>query len=178
MKYLLITFFALSISFAQSPKKILKKLGEDPVFFIDSINVEKGDLQRYDPNQISSVTVYKDKEAIALLGEDGKDGVIYIETKVFCKKRYWKYFVSKSSEYNQFVSSYENDMNVQYVLNERVLKEGFEGDLAAIDDVVFKSIKLISKEELIKKYQIEDKDYGFQIISETPKDLYHGNRKF
>ena len=178
MKYLLITFFTLSISFAQSPKRILKKLGNNPVFFIDSINVEKDDLQKYDPKEISSVTVYKDKKAIELLGEDGKNGVIYIETKVFCKKRYWKYFASKSSEYIRFVSSYENDMNIQYILNERVLKEGFEGDLAAVDDAIFKSIKFISKEELIKKYKIEDKDYGFQIISETPKDLYHGNRKF
>lgn len=178
MKYLLIAFFTLSISFAQSPKRILKKIGDNPVFFIDSINVEKDDLQKYDPNQISSVTVYKDKQAIELLGEDGKDGVIYIETKVFCKKRYWKYFASKSSEYIQSVSSSENDINVQYILNERILKEGFEGDLATIDDAIFKSIKFISKEELIKKHKIDDKDFGFQIISETPKDLYHGKRKF
>lgn len=178
MKYLLITFFTLSISFAQSPKRILKKLGNNPVFFIDSINVEKDDLQKYNPNEISSVTVYKDKKAIELLGEDGKDGVIYIETKVFCKKKYWKYFASKSSEYIQFVSSPENDINVQYILNKRILKEGFEGDLASIDNDNFKSIKFLGKEELIKKYKIEDKDFGFQIIAETPKDLYHGNRKF
>ncbi len=178
MKYLLITFLTLSISFAQSPKRALKKLGEKPVFFIDSVSVLQEDLQKYDPNEISSVTVYKDKKAIELLGDDGKDGAVYIETKKFCKNRYWKYFAAKSPEYKQKVNSPENDVNVQYILNERVLSIDFEGTLAAIDDKVFKSIKLLTKEELIKKYQIEDKDFGFQIISDTPKDLYHGNQKF
>lgn len=178
MKYLLFTFFTLSISFAQSPKKVLKKLGENPVFFIDSVSVSQEDLQKYDPNDISSVTVYKDKKAIDLLGDDGKDGAVYIETKKFCRNRYLKYFASKSTEYKQNVIPLENDNNIQYILNERILTIGFEGDLAAIDDKVFKAIKFLSKEELIKKYKIDDKDFGFQIISDTPQDLYHGNKKF
>lgn len=178
MKYLLFAFFTLTISFAQSPKKVLKKLGEDPVFFIDSVSVSQEDLKKYDPNDISSVTVYKDKKAIELLGDDGKDGAVYIETKKFCRNRYVKYFASKSTEYKQRVTDLENEDNIQYILNERVLTIGFEGDLASIDDKVFKAIKFISKEELIKKYQIDDKDFGFQILSETPKDLYNGNKKF
>ncbi|OYU79346.1 MAG: hypothetical protein CFE23_14350 [Flavobacterium sp. BFFFF1] len=178
MKYLFFAFFTLSLSFAQSPKKVLKKLGDNPVFFIDSVNVDKETLQQYDPNDISSVTVYKDKNAVELIGSEGKDGVIYIETKNFCKKRYWKYFVSKSDEYRQRVTAPDGDANVQYILNERVLDGNYEGNLAAIDDTVFKSIKFISKEELLRKYKIDNKDYGFQIISATPKDLYHGNRKF
>lgn len=177
MKYLLITLFSLSISFAQSPKRIIKKIGTNPVFFIDSTSVEKEDLQKYNPEDISSVTVYKDKSAYELLGEDGKDGVIYIETKKFCKNRYWKYFTSKSKEYQKSVKT-SDDNNIQYILNDRILKENFEGDLAAINDKVFKSIKFISKESLVKEYKIEDKDFGFQIISDTPKDLYHGNKKF
>lgn len=178
MKYLLITFFTLSFSFAQSPKRVLKKLGDKPVFFIDSVSVLQEDLEKYDPNEISSVTVYKDKKAIELLGDDGKDGAVYIETKKFCKNRYWKYFAAKSTEYKQRVNSPENDENVQYILNDRVLSIGFEGDLASIDDKIFKSITLLSKDELIKKYKIEDKDFGFLIISDTPKDLYQGNKKF
>lgn len=178
MKYLLFAFFTLTISFAQSPKKVLKKLGEDPVFFIDSVSVSQEDLKKYDPNDISSVTVYKDKKAIELLGDDGKDGAVYIETKKFCRNRYVKYFTSKSTEYKQRVTDLENEDNIQYILNERILTVGFEGDLASIDDKVFKAIKFISKEELIKKYQIDDKDFGFQILSETPKDLYNGNKKF
>lgn len=162
---------------AQSPKRVIKKLGENPVFFIDSVNVDKDDLQKYDPNEISSVTVFKNKEAIALLGDDGKDGVIYIETKIFSRKRYWRYFASKSSEYKEHVNP-TDDTNVQYILNDRVLVKDSSGDLASIDDKIFKSIKFISKEELSKKYNIENKDFGFQILSETPKNLYHGNQKF
>jgi hypothetical protein len=69
------------ISIGQSPKKTIKKLGNNPIFFIDSVNVDNSELQKYDPTEIAQVTVYKDKEATDLLGEDGKDGVVYIFTK-------------------------------------------------------------------------------------------------
>ncbi|MBZ4034485.1 hypothetical protein K6T82_06890 [Flavobacterium sp. 17A] len=178
MKYLLFTFFTLSISFAQSPKQVIKKLGSDPVFFIDSVSVQRSDLEKYAPEDISSVTVFKGKEAVELLGEDGKDGAVYIETTLFCKKRYWKYFTSKSSKYKELVSSPEQDTNVQYIINDRVLTDKSAGDLATIDDKIFKSIQFIPKEELIKKYNIQDKDYGFQIMSKIPKDLYNAKSKF
>ena len=101
MKLNLATLFCLTsiVMFSQSPKRMVKKLGNDPVFFIDSVSVDKSELQKYDPNEISSVTVFKDKEAINLIGNDGKDGLVYIETKKFTKKRYWNFFKSKSTEY-------------------------------------------------------------------------------
>ncbi|MBB4803065.1 hypothetical protein HNP37_003140 [Flavobacterium nitrogenifigens] len=176
MKYLIILFFAFSVSFAQSPKRAVKKLGDNPVFFIDSVNVDKDDLMKYSAEEISAVTVFKGKEAIELLGEDGKDGAVYVETIAFCKKRYWKYFASKSAEYKKMVNP-DDDKNVQYIINDRVLKDQ-PGNLSMIDDKIFKSIKLISKEELSKKYKIENKDFGFLIVSDVPKNLYHGNQKF
>ena len=178
MKYLIILLFSLSISFAQSPTKPSTNLGENPVFFIDSLSVAKEIFMKFDSNRISSLTVVNKNEAIEMLGDDGKDGAVYIETKEFCKKRYWTYFSSKSSEYSQLVASPFTDENVQYILNDRVLKSGSEGILSLVNDRVFKSITFISKEELQKKYEIEDKDFGFLIESETPKNLYNGDSKF
>lgn len=86
-------------AFSQSPKRALKKLGANPVYFMDNINVDKSDLMKYDPNEISLVTVLKSKEAMEILGDDGKDGAVYIETITFAKSRYWKYFSSKSTKY-------------------------------------------------------------------------------
>ncbi|ACU04024.1 hypothetical protein [Pedobacter heparinus] len=60
--FILFNFITL-IGFAQSPKRVLKKLGSNPVFFMDSVNVLQSDLQQYRPEQIASVTVFKDKEA-------------------------------------------------------------------------------------------------------------------
>ena len=83
--FILLTFISIC-SYGQSPKRVVKKLGSNPVFFIDSVNVLQSDLQKYNPEQIAAVTVFKDKEAINILGEEGKDGVVYIETIPFAKK--------------------------------------------------------------------------------------------
>jgi hypothetical protein len=112
------------------------------------------------------------------LGEDGKDGVVYIFTKKYVKSKYWLYFQSKSNDYKKLVPSPEADTTIQYVLNKRVLKENFEGDLFLVDDTIFKSIRLLSKEILEKEFNVFDKVIGFQIISDTPDNLYHGKKKF
>jgi len=146
-----ILFCFLSISaFAQSPKKVLKKLGNNPVIFIDSLNVDHVEFKKYDPKDVSSVTVYNGKEAIELVGEQGKDGVVYIETIKFSKIRYWNFFKSKSLEYLKIVPTPNSDTNVQYILNKRVLTEDFEGTLASIDNKTFKQIIILSKEDLKK----------------------------
>lgn len=180
MKHLLV--FACSVLtlsvFAQSPKKAIKKLGNDPVFFIDSINVDKEELEKYNPLEIATVSVYKGKEAIALVGPEGKDGAVYIETKAFGSTKYIRYFKTKSQDYAKIVDSPLKDSSVQYILNGRILKENFEGDLSLIDDKVFKSIKLIDKTTLEKEFNVSGKEYGVVIESYVPEDLYHGKKKF
>lgn len=51
---------------------------ETPLFIIDGSIVEKIDIK---PEDITSVSVLKDKSAIALYGEKGKNGVVFITTK-------------------------------------------------------------------------------------------------
>lgn len=176
--FLLFTTFTMSLTFGQSPKNIIKKLGTDPIFFIDSINVDSSEMQKYDPQQISLVTVYKDKNAIDLMGEDGKDGVIYIETKKFSEKRFKNYFKSKSNEYSKLLASEKNESNFIYILNGKLLSENYEGDLASINDKVFVSLKIISKDDLEKFYKVSDKSYGILINSDVPDNLYKGKEKF
>ncbi|MFP2996811.1 hypothetical protein ABN763_12915 [Spongiivirga sp. MCCC 1A20706] len=180
IKKLIVLAFILSSIYlqGQSPKRVLKKIGDNPIYFIDSINVSGEELKKYNPNQIASVTVFKGKEAIELLGENGKDGAIYIETVNFSRLRYWKFFSSKSSSYSELVPSFDSDSNIQYILNDRVLTDNFEGDLATINDDIFKDIKIIDKKTLQKEYEIHDKDYGVVILSNKPKDLYKARKKF
>lgn len=178
-----ILFFVLSFLFAltvsgQKPKKMVKKLGDNPIFFIDSVNVDNSALQKYDPTEIAQVSVYKDQEAKDLFGEDGKDGVVYIFTKKYVKTKYWLYFQSKSDDYKRLVPSPESDTAVQYVLNDRVLKENYQGDLFLVDDTIFKSIRLLTKQMLEKEFKVFDKEVGFQIKSDIPDNLYRGRKKF
>jgi hypothetical protein len=164
--------------FGQKPKRSVKKLGEYPVFFIDSINVDRSEIMKYQPEQFAKVSVYKDSNAINLVGPDGKDGVVYMETKVFAKKRYWNYFKSKSNDYANIVLAPESDSIIQYVLNDRILTTNFEGDLAPINDKIFKEIKVIDKETLQKEFGISDKSFGVLIKSDKPENLYKANKKF
>ena len=164
--------------FAQSPKKAIKKLGNDPVFFLDSVNVDKDELGNYNSQDIAKVSVFKGKEAIALVGPDGKDGAVFIETKAFGRTKYIRYLATKSSDYAKIVNTPTKDSSLQYILNGKVLKENFEGDLSLIDDKTFKSIKIIDKATLQQQYQVMDKEYGVLIESGVPDNLYHGNKKF
>ncbi len=151
---------------------VLEDDNTDPVFFIDSIRVNKRVLQNYDPNEIASITVYKNADAIRKM-ESATNGVIYIETKKFAKLKYWKFFKSKSEEYAKIVTSPENDSSIQYILNKKILKVNFEGDLAAIDDKIFKGIQIISKQQLARDYNILDKEFGVLINSDIPPNLHN-----
>lgn len=178
MKYLFFTFFCFSICFSQSPRRVMKKIRANPIIFIDSINVEPAEMQKFDPNIISLVTVFKSKEAVELYGEDGKDGVIFIETKPFSKNRYQNYFKTKSPAYKKIIEEELNTENVQYILNGKILTENYDGDLASITDKTFKKIQIINSQELEKKYKITGKTYGILITSDVPENLYKGKEKF
>lgn len=150
----------------------------DPIFFIDSVRVKKEDLQNYEPSNIAAMTVFKDSSAIARGGIEAKNGLIYIETKRFAKDRYWNYFRLKSPQYAKLVPLIDSDISIQYILNKKVLKENYEGDLSSINDKVFKGIQIISKKQLKKEYGITDKDFGVIITSDVPANLHNGKSKF
>ena len=150
-------------------KERYKQLFNDPVFFIDSVNVTRIEVQEYQPNDIAVVTVYKDTNAIKLVGQEGKFGVVYFMTKKFAKNIYWNYFKSKSAGYLKIVPTPQSDSSVIYILNDKVLKTNFEGDLSGVDDNNFIEIIIIDKQKLNKDYNISDKSFGV-IVRTKPKD--------
>lgn len=174
---LLFSLFTLSVA-GQSPKRMIKKLGSDPVFFVDSVSVDRSELSKYQPTEIAAVSVYKDSNAIKLLGPEGKDGVVYIVTKAFAKKKYWAYFTSKSAAYAALVPTPESDTAIQYILNSKILTSNFEGDLSLITDSLFKAITILDKETLQTKYGISGKTNGVWIQADKPGDLYRAKKKF
>jgi len=53
---------------------------------VDGKIVEDKKLSELDPNTIHTLSILKDQSATALYGDQGKDGVIIIVTKVYAKE--------------------------------------------------------------------------------------------
>lgn len=167
-----------NLVFAQSPKKEVPKLGENPIFFIDSVLAAKTDFFQFNPKLVASLTILNGKDAIDVLGDKAQDGLVYLESIPFAKKRFERYFKNKSEAYRQLLLSNPADSSIQYILNSKLLVKDYEGNLSAIDDKVFESLKILSKEELVTTYGNTEKIIGVEIRSKIPDNLHNGDKKF
>ena len=161
---LLISCYSLS----HKPEDFFTEPTNEPLFYLDSVNVNSGVLNLYQPTDIAAVTVYKDTNAIKIAGEKGKFGVIYITTKNYARNRYWAYFKSKSTDYTKAVPSIKEEDNVIYILNDKILEKNFEGDLFFIDNKNFVDLKVVDQKSLQENYNISDKKFGV-VIRTTKK---------
>lgn len=152
------------------PTNVFKEPDNEPIFFLDSIRVNSGVLTSYEPNEIASITVFKDTTAIRILGPEGKNGVIYIYTKDYAKSKYWDYLKCKSKDYLKAVPSADKDEGVVYILDGKVLEKNFEGDLFNLDDSRFFDMKVIDKKTLKKEFKIGDKNWGILIRTNLKKE--------
>ena len=135
----------------------------DPVFILDSVRLFRDGMQSVNPNDIATVTVYKDKNATDRFGPEAKNGLIYIETKAFVRKRYWTLLSTKSKEYLKLVSAPGKEYGVVYILNGKPLLKNHEGDLAGLTAKTFEGISVIDEAALKKEYQVEGYLWGIVI---------------
>jgi len=137
----------------------------DPIFYLDSIKVNKGVLSLYDENDIAFIQVFKEDNAIKIAGNEGKNGVIFIYTKDYARQKYWNFLKSKSLEYAKIISDYSKDNSLAYILNGKLLEKNYESELFDLNDKNFKDLKVIYSKELKKKYNIKNKKWGILISS-------------
>jgi hypothetical protein len=159
MKYLYLTLLMLCGSMtvcAQAPT-----VGNNPVFFIDGVKIDRNGLSKINPDDIAMLTVLKQKTAESLYGEAGRDGVVLVETKAFVRKRYIKYLSSKSAEYAKLTA--DDDTNIKYIINGEVQPKDFVDALDNIADSTFVSMTVIDKTKLASDYNVTDKPYGAVI---------------
>lgn len=57
------------------------KLPNNVLYIVDGKKISKEEANKINPNDIETINVLKDKAAVAVYGEDGKNGVIVITTK-------------------------------------------------------------------------------------------------
>ena len=137
----------------------------DPVFYLDSIRVNKGVLAQYDENEIAFITVFKEDNAVRIAGNEGKNGIIFIYTKEYAKQKYWDFLKSKSIEYSKIIPDYNYDNSVVYIINNKVLEKNFESELFNLNEKNFIGLIIIDSKELKKKYKIKNKKWGILISS-------------
>lgn len=135
-------------SFGQLPKKAMKNMGQNPVLFVDSLEVDMGAFQALNPFDISNISIVKPKKAKKLLGDKGVDGAIYVMTIKSAKQIYWTFLSSKSEKYKQLIPSPTADTVVQYIVNGEALSDNSAaGTLFLLTDKNFKSLDIIDKKD-------------------------------
>jgi hypothetical protein len=135
-------------SFGQLPKKAMNKLGQNPVLFIDSMEVHMSAFQTLNPFDISNISIVKPKKAMRLIGAKAVDGAIYVTTVKSAKQIYWTFLTNKSEDYKLLFPSPVADTAVQYIVNGQALSErSTAGTLFLLTDKNFKSLNIIDKED-------------------------------
>lgn len=137
----------------------------DPLIFIDSISAPGSDLQTIDPNDIEAIFIYKDAEHHRQFGRGVNNGIIFIETKKFTKKRYWTFLASQSPEYLKTVPGPDADTNVVYILDGIPLEKNTGGELSKLNTTTLGDIQVIDRKSLVANFSITGKEYGVLICT-------------
>ncbi len=161
---LLVAFFSINQK-GFSQQELNEKIPKNTklVYVLDSLQISNDLISKIVPAEIATVIVVKGKTATDILGSKAKDGIVYIETKKFARKRYWSYLKTKSENYAIVIPNPEKDNLIQYILNGRILNKDFEGELSRINDSNFQKIEIIPKDTLLKRYGIYRKQFGVVI---------------
>ncbi|WKV12129.1 hypothetical protein [Marivirga harenae] len=142
-----------------TPQEVVEKLGPDPYFIIDGKPVDKSDLGKYDPSIIATLTTFYGKEAVSKYGEIAEDGAIVVRTKSFALTKAEEFLSEFSSDYEIMLAKTDRG-EIQYILNDEILKEDYEGKLSMLDSKNLKRLKIIDSTELKNQYELEDKEVG------------------
>lgn len=146
---LLSTISGLAQQFASKP--------ETPIFILDSTRINDLQLKDLNANSIAKMNVYKGEEAIKIMGEEGKNGIVFIETKEFKKKQFWTMLASISSEYKELVPSPDSLYSIPYIYPGKTILERADEKIFSIKPEDIKSVQIIGFAEMKKKYGIEGK---------------------
>lgn len=143
--------------------------GEQPLLFVDSVRTPYDSIRSMNGltvADIAMVTVISGAESHGKFGDEGKNGIIYIESKTFARRRYNRVFSAVSADYALALQKYGSDADFQYVLDGMVLAEKDEVSmLTALDMKKPPSITVISGKEIKKQYHIKHKKAGVIISS-------------
>ena len=92
MKYIIAILFLMNAAFGQEKNVKITFQKNNPLIVVNDFILKYEVMAYLNPNDIESVTVWKDEKAMALYGEKGKFGVIKITTKNISKRKLRKIY--------------------------------------------------------------------------------------
>lgn len=88
----IIILFLVNITFSQDKNVKIVSKKNDPLIVVNDSILKYEVIAYLNPNDIASITVWKDEKAIELYGDKGKFGVIAITTKNISKRKLRKIY--------------------------------------------------------------------------------------
>ncbi|MBO9730052.1 MAG: hypothetical protein J7623_15550 [Chitinophaga sp.] len=125
---------------------------DDPVYVLDSVVVTQAVVGQVSPDRIGLMTIAKGSKAVLKYGSQAENGVVYIETKPFARKRVQTLLRSKSPQYDSLLNKYGNDSSFLYVVNGHPMEPTNETLFMTLDQKTFRSINILTREQIVKSF--------------------------
>lgn len=142
-----------------------REMGENPYYLFDGQPIVS--IQDIDPQTITAITKIFPKAAAKEYGAKAVDGAYIIESRAYAKSIYESLFSSFSRDYAKIINSTDTSA-IQYILNGKVLKGNFEGELSGINEKSLKKLEIVDQSELSSKFQITNKPVGVIVTAKAP----------
>ncbi|UPK67687.1 hypothetical protein [Chitinophaga filiformis] len=144
---------------------------QNALMFVDSVESKKG-MEGLDPSKIALIDIVKGAKLKEKYGPRGENGVIFIETVDFARKRYTRMFSDISQSYAKMLQQYGSDSSFQYVLDGSQINSSIPQMLAALERKNIEDIVVLppkTAKDLVKDYEPNDKLLWVLIKSKTSR---------
>ncbi|EAZ95826.1 putative TonB-linked outer membrane protein [Flavobacteria bacterium BAL38] len=94
----IVILFLVNITYSQDKNVKIVSKKNDPLIVVNDSILKYEVMEFLNPNDIESVTVWKDEKAKSMYGENGKNGVIVITTKNISKRKLRKIYKQYKNE--------------------------------------------------------------------------------
>ncbi|WFB64782.1 hypothetical protein PZ892_06135 [Sphingobacterium sp. WM] len=135
------------------------------IFLLDSVLVPRDSVEYLiKKDEVSEFSILRSTDPILQqLGIKTQDDAIFIISKSANRKKYQNYLGAKSAKFRKLIMEDNLNANVQFIINNQVVKQDVEKALSKINDENFILLKVLNKDKLKKEFQVEDKDFGVSI---------------
>lgn len=156
-----------------------KEIQGDPIYILNGEKTKKGIIDLIDPKFILSMKVLKDESAISLYGEEAKDGVVIITTKVLnkskekapgTKKKHslgFQRFEKKSNSTNNFQINKNEKLSPLVIIDGKTKDKRFMEDELQPKDI--ENVKVLKGKAAIAKYGKKAKNGAIEITKKKDK---------